>query len=49
MLIGQIGCYILMSSLKFVLDVGLNFFTGGAGRVLDAGMGKIQIAIKFHV
>ncbi|KAF2729337.1 glycoside hydrolase family 18 protein [Polyplosphaeria fusca] len=37
-IIAQIGCYILMSSLKFVLDVGATFLTGGAGKALDAGL-----------
>ncbi|KAF2421787.1 glycoside hydrolase family 18 protein [Tothia fuscella] len=35
--ISQIGCYILMSSFKFVLDLGANFIPG-AGKALDAGL-----------
>ncbi|KAG8626437.1 hypothetical protein KVT40_005382 [Elsinoe batatas] len=35
--IAQIGCFAIMSSLKFVLDVGLQFIPG-PGKVLDAGL-----------
>ncbi|KAK4072464.1 CAZyme family GH18 and CBM24 [Trichoderma harzianum] len=36
-IIAQIGCYILMSSLKLVLEVGLEFIPG-VGKPLDAGL-----------
>ncbi|RYO80140.1 hypothetical protein DL764_009933 [Monosporascus ibericus] len=45
-IIAQIGCYMLMSSLKFVLDVGLNFATGGAGRALSAGLDMATTAAQ---
>lgn len=35
-----------MSSLKLVLDIGLNFFTGGVGRVLDAGLDMATTAAQ---
>ena len=34
-----------MSSLRFVLDVGVTFFTGGAAKALDAGMGMWPVAV----
>lgn len=34
-----------MSSLKFVLDVGVNFLTGGTGKVLEAGLGTLLLPI----
>ncbi|KAF2132617.1 carbohydrate-binding module family 24 protein [Dothidotthia symphoricarpi CBS 119687] len=45
-IIAQIGCYILMSSLKFVLDVGVNFLTGGAGKAIDAGLDMAATAAQ---
>ncbi|KAI0109823.1 hypothetical protein F4814DRAFT_450784 [Daldinia grandis] len=45
-IIAQIGCYILMSSLKFVLDVGADFLTGGAGKALDAGLDMAATAAQ---
>ncbi|KAI1804250.1 carbohydrate-binding module family 24 protein [Daldinia bambusicola] len=45
-IIAQIGCYILMSSLKFVLDVGSDFLTGGAGKALDAGLDMATTAAQ---
>ncbi|KAL6712340.1 hypothetical protein ACN47E_000217 [Coniothyrium glycines] len=45
-IIAQIGCYILMSSLKLVLDIGLNFATGGAGKILDAGLDMAATAAQ---
>ena len=35
----QIGCYVLMSAFKLVLDIGLQAIPG-AGKILDAGLGK---------
>jgi hypothetical protein len=37
-IIAQIGCYILMSSIKLVLDIGLQAIPG-VGKALDAGLG----------
>lgn len=37
----QVGCYIIMSSLKMVLDIGLEFI-GGVGKILDAGLGRFS-------
>lgn len=39
-LITQIGCYILMSSLKLLLDVGADLIPG-VGKILDAGLGAL--------
>ncbi|KAF2226558.1 hypothetical protein BDZ85DRAFT_316064 [Elsinoe ampelina] len=36
-IIAQIGCYAIMSALKLVLDIGLEFIPG-PGKVLDAGL-----------
>ncbi|KAF2972656.1 hypothetical protein GQX73_g874 [Xylaria multiplex] len=44
--IAQIGCYILMSSLKLVLDIGASLFTGGAGRALSAGLDMAATAAQ---
>ncbi|QPH01779.1 hypothetical protein C2857_005982 [Epichloe festucae Fl1] len=44
-IIAQVGCYILMSSVKLVLDVGLQFVPG-VGRVLDAGMDMATTAAR---
>jgi hypothetical protein len=38
-IIAQIGCYIVMSAFKLVLDVGLSAIPG-VGKALDAGMGR---------
>lgn len=40
-IIAQIGCYILMSSLKLVLDIGLQAIPG-VGKALDAGLGMSE-------
>jgi hypothetical protein len=42
-IIAQIGCYIVMSSLKLVLDIGLEAIPG-VGKALQAGLGMS----KFH-
>ncbi|KAJ6438065.1 Kinesin light chain 1 [Purpureocillium lavendulum] len=47
-IIAQIGCYILMSSLKFVLDVGAQFIPG-AGRAIDAGLVPDDIKEIFDI
>ncbi|PVH83223.1 carbohydrate-binding module family 24 protein [Cadophora sp. DSE1049] len=44
-MIAQIGCYILMSSIKLVLDVGLQFIPG-VGKALDAGMDMATTAAQ---
>lgn len=44
-IIAQIGCYILMSSLKTVLDIGLDFIPG-AGKILDAGLDMATTAAQ---
>ncbi|KAF3802950.1 Killer toxin subunits alpha/beta [Colletotrichum gloeosporioides] len=36
-IIAQIGCYVLMSSLRLVLDVGASLILG-VGKILDAGL-----------
>ncbi|KAF5023085.1 hypothetical protein F66182_4842 [Fusarium sp. NRRL 66182] len=41
----QIGCYILMASLKFVLDVGMSFIPG-PGKALDAGLDMAATAAQ---
>ncbi|KAF4943847.1 hypothetical protein FGADI_13127 [Fusarium gaditjirri] len=44
-IIAQIGCYILMSSFKFVLDVGTAFIPG-PGKALDAGLDMAATAAQ---
>ncbi|KAF5542204.1 glycoside hydrolase family 18 [Fusarium phyllophilum] len=44
-IIAQIGCYILMSSLKFVIDAGTAFLPG-PGRALDAGLDMAATAAQ---
>ncbi|KAK2599166.1 hypothetical protein QQS21_005356 [Conoideocrella luteorostrata] len=44
-IIAQIGCYILMSSFKFVLDVGAQFIPG-VGKALDAGLDMATTAAQ---
>ncbi|KAF5606321.1 glycoside hydrolase family 18 [Fusarium subglutinans] len=45
-IIAQIGCYILMASLKFVLDAGTSFIPGRPGKVLDAGLDMAATAAQ---
>ncbi|KAK2601575.1 hypothetical protein QQS21_004893 [Conoideocrella luteorostrata] len=42
--IAQIGCFIIMSTLKSILDIGLELFP--AGRVLSAGLDAVTNAVK---
>ncbi|KAI1772844.1 carbohydrate-binding module family 24 protein [Hypoxylon cercidicola] len=44
-IIAEIGCYILMSSIKTILDIGLDFIPG-AGKILDAGMDMATTAAQ---
>ncbi|KAI6086086.1 glycoside hydrolase family 18 protein [Hypoxylon rubiginosum] len=44
-IIAEIGCYLLMSSLKTVLDIGLDFIPG-AGKALDAGLDMVTTAAQ---
>ncbi|KAL5316124.1 hypothetical protein ACEPPN_017002 [Leptodophora sp. 'Broadleaf-Isolate-01'] len=44
-IIAQIGCYILMSSLKLVLDIGLQAIPG-VGKALDAGLDMATTAAQ---
>ncbi|KAL7962511.1 hypothetical protein V8C34DRAFT_325324 [Trichoderma compactum] len=49
-IIAQIGCYILMSSLKPVLEVGLELdFIPGVGKPLDAGLDMALTATEMRV
>lgn len=41
----QIGCYIIMQSLKTVLDIGLQFIPG-VGKILDAGLDMATTAAQ---
>ncbi|KAH7109174.1 hypothetical protein B0J13DRAFT_591286 [Dactylonectria estremocensis] len=43
--IAQIGCYLLMSSLKLLLDLGAQFIPG-AGKALDAGLDMATTAAQ---
>ncbi|KAF4450549.1 glycoside hydrolase family 18 protein [Fusarium austroafricanum] len=40
----QIGCYLIMSTFKFILDIGLDMFA--AGRVLNAGADMLLTATE---
>ncbi|KAJ4021153.1 hypothetical protein NW752_004160 [Fusarium irregulare] len=42
--IGQIGCFLLMSSVKLILDIGLEFFP--AGRAFTAGTDMLLTAAE---
>ncbi|KAF7555882.1 hypothetical protein G7Z17_g1807 [Cylindrodendrum hubeiense] len=44
-IIAQIGCYILMASLKLVLDLGASFIPG-PGKALDAGLDMAATAAQ---
>ncbi|KAI8262413.1 hypothetical protein K4K56_005864 [Colletotrichum sp. SAR 10_98] len=44
-IIAQIGCYVLMSSLKLVLDVGASLIPG-VGKILDAGLDMATTAAQ---
>ncbi|KAI0385605.1 glycoside hydrolase family 18 protein [Hypomontagnella monticulosa] len=44
-IIAQIGCYIVMSALKTVLDIGLQFIPG-VGKALDAGLDMVTTAAQ---
>ncbi|KAK2036421.1 glycoside hydrolase family 18 protein [Colletotrichum somersetense] len=44
-IIAQIGCYMLMSSLKLVLDVGASLIPG-VGKILDAGLDMATTAAQ---
>ncbi|KAG9191337.1 chitinase [Alternaria panax] len=44
-MIAQIGCYIIMQSIKTVLDVGLQFVPG-VGKILDAGLDMATTAAQ---
>ncbi|KAK8848573.1 chitinase [Apiospora arundinis] len=43
--IAQIGCYMVMSTLKTVLDVGLNFIPG-VGKAISAGLNMVTTAAQ---
>ncbi|KAH6851101.1 glycoside hydrolase family 18 protein [Chaetomium sp. MPI-CAGE-AT-0009] len=43
--IAQIGCYVVMSALKLVLDVGLQAIPG-VGKILDAGLDAVATAAQ---
>lgn len=38
----QISCYVIMLSLKFVLDIGADFIPG-VGKAINAGLGEYRI------
>ncbi|ERT01646.1 hypothetical protein HMPREF1624_02898 [Sporothrix schenckii ATCC 58251] len=42
-IIAEIGCYLIMSTLKLVVDIGSNIFTGGA---LSAGLNAVTTAAQ---
>ncbi|KAK4233824.1 hypothetical protein C8A03DRAFT_47714 [Achaetomium macrosporum] len=44
-IIAQIGCYVVMSTFKLVLDVGLQAIPG-AGKILDAGLDTVATAAQ---
>ncbi|KAH8901476.1 class V chitinase Chi100 [Thozetella sp. PMI_491] len=44
-IIAQIGCYMVMSAFKLVLDVGLEFIPG-VGKILDAGLDAVTTAAQ---
>jgi hypothetical protein len=44
-IIAQIGCYIVMSTIKLVIDVGTQFIPG-AGRILDSGLDAAATAAQ---
>jgi hypothetical protein len=39
LIIARIGCYILMSAIKIVMDIGVQAIPG-VGKGMDAGLGK---------
>lgn len=43
--IAQIGCFIVMSSIKLVADIGLQFIPG-AGKILDSGLDAVTTAAQ---
>ncbi|KAH6688887.1 glycoside hydrolase family 18 protein [Plectosphaerella plurivora] len=43
-IIAQIGCYIVMSSLKLILDIGLDAIP--AGRIVNAGMDAAAVVVQ---
>ncbi|KAK4119786.1 glycoside hydrolase family 18 protein [Parathielavia appendiculata] len=44
-IIAQVGCYVVMSAFKLVLDVGLAAIPG-VGRILDAGLDTVTTAVQ---
>ncbi|KAJ8121377.1 hypothetical protein ONZ43_g2151 [Nemania bipapillata] len=44
-IIAEIGCYIVMSALKTVLDIGLEFIPG-VGKILDSGLDAAAVAAQ---
>ncbi|KAM7214665.1 hypothetical protein V8F06_009986 [Rhypophila decipiens] len=44
-IIAQIGCYIVMSTLKLVIDVGAAFIPG-VGKAIDAGLDALAMAAQ---
>ncbi|KAK8080351.1 hypothetical protein PG997_008169 [Apiospora hydei] len=44
-IIAQVGCYMVMSAFKLVLDVGLQFIPG-VGKALDAGLDMVTVAAQ---
>ncbi|KAK0648397.1 hypothetical protein B0T16DRAFT_370797 [Cercophora newfieldiana] len=42
--IAQIGCYIAMSTLKLIVDIGVNFIPGG--KILDFGLDAVATAAQ---